>query len=109
MAPKATKKRFGGGLSAEMVGGYYRMRRAIVMRATSADRMTKAGVPLLVNIPPGQGGVTRSRVFPGPWIDGQALLNQDASRLVKVVQQGIASTAHAAFVRRLERARRRSS
>jgi Uma2 family endonuclease len=60
-------------------------------------------------IRPGRGGIARSRVFPGLWIDIEALLDQDSSRLVETVQQGIASSAHATFVRRLERARRRST
>jgi hypothetical protein len=52
-------------------------------------------------------GVHRSRIFPGLWIDGAALLDGNASRLLAVVQQGIASTAHARFVQRVERERRR--
>jgi Putative restriction endonuclease len=56
----------------------------------------------------GRDGVARSRVFPGLWIDVQALLDRNAPRLIEVVQQGIASPAHAAFVRKLERARGQS-
>jgi Uma2 family endonuclease len=57
-------------------------------------------------IRPSRDGIARSRIFPGLWIDVLALLDQNAPRLIKVVQQGVASRAHAAFVRRLERARR---
>jgi hypothetical protein len=53
-------------------------------------------------------GIYRSRVFPGLWIDRQALLSRDTARLAAVVQQGIASTAHAAFVKRLQRKAARS-
>jgi Uma2 family endonuclease len=60
-------------------------------------------------IRPGRDGVARSRVFPGLWIDVQALLNQKAARLVAIAQKGIDSPAHAAFVRRLERSRRKPS
>jgi Uma2 family endonuclease len=60
-------------------------------------------------IRPGRDGVARSRIFPGLWIDVRALLDQNATRLVKILQQGIATPAHASFVRRLERARRLSS
>jgi hypothetical protein len=52
-------------------------------------------------------GVLKSRVFPGLWIHEQALLALDGPRLVEVVQQGLASRAHAAFVKRI-RANRRS-
>jgi hypothetical protein len=52
-------------------------------------------------------GIFRSRVFPGLWLDGAAVLAADAARLIEVVGQGTASKAHAAFVRRLAAARRR--
>jgi Uma2 family endonuclease len=54
-------------------------------------------------------GLYRSRVFPGLWIDGAALLNRESRRLVEVVQQGLASPEHARFVTRLESERRRRS
>ena len=60
-------------------------------------------------IMPNRQGVRRSQVFPGLWIDEQALLEQNDQRLIEVVQQGLASRAHAAFVRRLETARRKHS
>jgi hypothetical protein len=56
---------------------------------------------------PNRQGVRRSRVFPGLWVHEQALLEQDDARLIEVVQQGLASPGHAAFVRRLEAHRRR--
>jgi Uma2 family endonuclease len=59
-------------------------------------------------ITPNRQGISRSVVFPGLWIDNRALLEQNKTRLREVVQQGIASRAHAAFVRRLQAARRRS-
>jgi Uma2 family endonuclease len=57
---------------------------------------------------PTRDGVLRSVVFPGLWIDGAALLARERIRLAEVVQQGLASRAHQAFVRKLEAARRRS-
>jgi len=60
-------------------------------------------------IRPDRKGVARSRVFPGLWIDAPALLERDGSRLVAAVQQGLAAPAHAAFVKRLEKARKRPS
>ena len=58
-------------------------------------------------IRPSPQGIFRSRVFPGLWIDQRALLARDTKRLLAVVQQGLASRAHAAFVKRLEAARRK--
>lgn len=47
------------------------------------------------------------QVFPGLWIDGKALLDRDTPRLAAAVQQGLASREHAAFVKRLQAARRK--
>jgi Uma2 family endonuclease len=49
-------------------------------------------------------GVSRSRVFPGLWIDNAALAARESARLIEVAQQGLASSAHAAFVKRLQAA-----
>ena len=58
-------------------------------------------------IRPDRQGVARSRVFPGLWLDVPALLERDGPRLTAAVQRGLSSPAHAAFVRRLEKARKR--
>lgn len=60
-------------------------------------------------IKPNRQGIMRSRVFPGLWIDLQALLNRDTHRIVAVIQQGVASREHAAFVKRLQAAHRKLS
>jgi Uma2 family endonuclease len=64
---------------------------------------SRTGRPLR---PDGEG-VYRSKVFPGLWVDGPALLALDSARVQAVVRQGLADPSHPAFVRRLERARRR--
>lgn len=58
-------------------------------------------------IRPNREGISRSRVFPGLWIDIEALLHRDSKRLMEVLQQGLASRPHGAFVRRLKAAHRR--
>jgi Putative restriction endonuclease len=58
-------------------------------------------------VTPNRQGVLRSRVFPGLWIDGAALLRCDSARITEVVRQGLASREHAAFVRRLRAAHRK--
>jgi Uma2 family endonuclease len=50
---------------------------------------------------PGPDGLLRSEVFPGLWLDAEALLRNDLARVLAVVQQGTASPEHAAFVARL--------
>jgi Uma2 family endonuclease len=53
-------------------------------------------------LPVGPDGVVRSEVFPGLWLDVQALLAADLPRMLSVLQQGIDSPEHAAFVAGLQ-------
>jgi Uma2 family endonuclease len=52
--------------------------------------------------------VLRSRVFPGFWLDAQALFRGDRLRLMATLQQGLATPEHTEFVTQLA-ARRTSS
>jgi Uma2 family endonuclease len=56
---------------------------------------------------PNRMGLLCSKVLPGLWIDAPALLARDSQRLMSALQKGLASRQHAAFVKRLEAARRR--
>jgi Uma2 family endonuclease len=47
-------------------------------------------------------GVYRSEVFPGLWLNPAALLGEDLATVLQVLQEGIASPEHAAFVARLQ-------
>jgi Uma2 family endonuclease len=58
---------------------------------------------------PSRQGVWKSRVFPGLWLDGPALLARESVRLIAAVQQGLASRDHERFVKRLEATRRKQS
>jgi hypothetical protein len=60
-------------------------------------------------ITPDAQGIYRSRIFPGLWIDGPALLARDSTRLAETVRQGLASREHAQFVKRLQAAGRKRS
>jgi hypothetical protein len=53
---------------------------------------------------PDAGGVYRGEVLPGLWLDAAALIRGDRTAVVRALQEGLASDAHAAFVRRLEQA-----
>ena len=59
----------------------------------------------LVAVPPDAGGLYRSRVFPGLWLDPQALLARDTRRLRAVLDQARATPEHPAFVAKLAAAR----
>jgi Uma2 family endonuclease len=51
--------------------------------------------------PVGADGVYRSKMFPGLWIDAGAVLSGDTAKLLAVLQLGIATPEHAAFVEKL--------
>ncbi len=48
-------------------------------------------------------GVFRSRVFPGLWLDAEAILRSDRRRVLAALRQGLATPEHAAFVAKLEK------
>jgi Uma2 family endonuclease len=58
-----------------------------------------------VRMTPGVDGLLKSRVFPGLWLDVEALLNGDLARVLAIVQQGITTPEHAEFVERLRQAK----
>lgn len=50
---------------------------------------------------PGEDGILRSQVFPGLWLDPQAVIGGNMARVLDVLEQGIASDAHRQFVESL--------
>ncbi|MBI3823398.1 MAG: Uma2 family endonuclease [Planctomycetes bacterium] len=52
---------------------------------------------------PCEDGIYRSRVFPGLWLDTQALIDGRLADVLQVVQQGIATQEHRDFVEQLKR------
>src|SRR5262249_58837532 len=54
---------------------------------------------------PDADGIWRSRVFPGLWLDGQALLQRDMHKVLAVLQSGLGSPQHQAFVAQLAKRR----
>jgi hypothetical protein len=56
----------------------------------------------------GEDGLYRSTVFPGLWLDPQALIQGDRRRLRAIIDLGCATPEHAAFVARLAQSRRPS-
>ena len=62
----------------------------------------------LVVLRPGPDGIYRSKVFPGLWLDPEAIFAPDLARRDEVVEQGLATPEHAAFVAKLARARDRA-
>jgi len=55
---------------------------------------------------PLQDGLYKSEVFPGLWLDPAAMIRADYPRLMDVLQQGINSPEHLAFVTRLQQKNR---
>lgn len=54
-----------------------------------------------VALAPGEDGMLRSEAFPGLWLDAAALWRHDLATLLAVLQSGLASAGHAAFVAQL--------
>jgi hypothetical protein len=52
-------------------------------------------------LPIAADGIYRSEVFPGLWLDADALFAEDLDRLTAVLEQGTATPEHAAFAARL--------
>ena len=55
----------------------------------------------LVSVPAGADGLYRSEVFPGLWLDPDALLASDASGLLAALEPGLRTPEHEQFVARL--------
>jgi hypothetical protein len=68
-------------------------------------RWHRRGAAGFERLAPGADGVYHSEVFPGLWLDPQALLTGDMARVLTVLQQGLATPEHAALVARLTAAR----
>ena len=52
-------------------------------------------------LPPDANGIQRSEVFPGLWLDAAAMLNGELVKVNQVLQQGLATPEHTAFLTRL--------
>ena len=52
-----------------------------------------------------EDGVFRSLIFPGLWIDSDALVERDGPRMLATLQQGLGTPEHAAFVEKLAKRR----
>jgi hypothetical protein len=50
---------------------------------------------------PDENGVLRSEVFPGLWLQPAALRSGDLAGMLAVLQEGLASPEHTAFLMRL--------
>jgi hypothetical protein len=55
-------------------------------------------------LPPELDGITRSLTFPGLWLDPNALVRRDMKQVLAILNKGLASPAHEAFVERLQQA-----
>jgi Uma2 family endonuclease len=52
-------------------------------------------------VEPDNDRILRSRVFPGLWLDRDAMLAEEYLKVLTVLQQGLATSEHAAFVEKL--------
>lgn len=87
-----------------------RVREYLVWRVDDAviDWFTRRN-GVFERLQPGTDGVLRSETFPGLWLDPVALaVKDDMPRVLQVLQQGLATPEHAAFVERLRQTAARS-
>ncbi len=61
-----------------------------------------------LDLQPGPDGIHRSEIFPGLWLDAEALFAEDRRRLIRILNRGLRSPEHAAFVAKLAEAARRA-
>lgn len=54
-----------------------------------------------ISLAPDAGGIIKSRVFPGLWLDLAALLTGEMAQVLAVLQQGLNSQEHQEFLQRL--------
>jgi Uma2 family endonuclease len=52
-------------------------------------------------VPLPSNGIFRSRVFPGLWLDAEAMLRNNRQQVLAALRQGLASHEHAAFLAKL--------
>jgi hypothetical protein len=52
-----------------------------------------------------EGGIYKSTVFPGLWLDVPALLGHDAEKLYSALDQGMATPEYAAFAAQVKAAK----
>jgi Uma2 family endonuclease len=54
-----------------------------------------------IDLPPDKDGILRSRHFPGLWLDAGALLGRNTLRVTEVLESGLKTPEHSAFIARL--------
>jgi Uma2 family endonuclease len=57
---------------------------------------------------PDADGVWRSRIFPGLWLPGKALLSRELVKVFDTLQEGLASKEHKAFVKELAKRKKKA-
>ena len=58
-------------------------------------------------VAPTTGMIWKSKIFPGLWLDGQAMLANDAAKVLATLQQGLQSPEHAAFAKKLAKRKKK--
>ncbi len=75
--------------------------REYLVHCVKEQRLRWFDLAAETELQPDDAGIYRVGVFPGLWINGPALIAHDYPRLMASLQEGLATDAHAAFVRDL--------
>jgi Uma2 family endonuclease len=76
--------------------------REYLVLCTNEQRLRWFDLAAGNGLQPDAEGIYRIQTFPGLWINGAALLAQDFPKLVKTLEEGLATPEHAAFVSELD-------
>jgi Uma2 family endonuclease len=76
----------------------------VVLVREGAVRCFRSQDGTYVDFPADPDGVWRSKVFPGLWLNVDALLRLDGAALLMTLEQGLKTPEHAAFVQKLQAA-----
>jgi hypothetical protein len=67
-------------------------------------RLTSKGYQLIA---PTADTIWKSKIFPGLWLDGKAMLANDGTQVLATLERGLSSPAHAAFVKKLAKKKKK--
>jgi len=71
------------------------------MRQSTVSWFVRSDEGVYETHPSDEAGIFKSIVFPGLWLDSQALMRKDMAAVLHVLNQGIASEEHGRFVQAL--------
>jgi len=79
----------------------------VILMGEQEIRWHRLGKNGFKRMKPDADGIWKSKVFPGLWLDGNALLTHDSAKVLVTLQLGLQSSEHAAFVKKLTKKKKK--